>query len=98
MTGEFVLYLALGKLLIWTGQKFGRGNFNNRFLLRLFDCQFCLGVWVMTITALLFKINILSDVFPYVPILSEVVTGVVSSFLLHLLTLGWREQFDVVVI
>lgn len=52
----------------------------------------------MTITALLFKINILSDVFPYVPILSEVVVGVVSSFLLHLLTLGWREQFDVVVI
>ncbi len=98
MTGEFLLYLAVGKLLIWTLQKFGRANFKNGFVSRLVDCQFCLGVWVMTIMALLFQIKIMIDVFPYVPIMTEVIVGVFSSALLHFITLGWHEQFDVVVI
>jgi len=33
-----------------------------------------------------------------VPLLTELITGVACSFLIHLLTLGWHMQFDVVVI
>ena len=98
MTGSFLLYLAAGKLLIWTGQKFIAANAKTLFFRKLFDCDFCWGVWVYSALALLFKITIMTDVFPYVPFVSEVVAGVISSFVVHLLTIGWREKFSVIVI
>lgn len=52
----------------------------------------------MTILAIAFKMKIMTDVFPYIPFLTELIVGVVSSLIVHLLTLGYHEQFDVVVI
>ena len=98
MTGAFLLYLAAGKLLIWTGQKFIAANLRSWFFTKLFECDFCLGVWVYVALALLFKITIMTDVFPYVPFVSEAIAGVTTSFLMHLLSIGWREKFAVIVI
>src|SRR5512138_3401890 len=98
MIGNFMLYLAAWKLLIWTGQKFVAATLKSLFFRKLFDCDFCLGVWVYTALALALKITILQDVFPYFPFVSEIIAGVVSSFLMHILTIGWREKFSVIVI
>ena len=65
---------------------------------RLGECDLCLGVWVCSALAIAFKITILSDVLPYVPVLSEIVAGCVASFVLHLLSLGWASKFEVIVI
>lgn len=98
MSGDYLLYLSVGKLLIWIGQVFVSDTINNRILHKLFSCDLCLGVWTYTILALLFKMTILQDVFPYVPFLSELIAGVFSSFLMHLLSIGYREKFSVVVV
>lgn len=34
----------------------------------------------------------------YIPIVSEVGTGLLTSLLMHLLTLGWKSKFEVIVV
>ena len=98
MTSSFALLLAVGKLLIFLGQKFVASNSKNAFINRLFDCDLCLGTWVYIGLALAFKVAIFQDVYGYVPLVSEVVTGAVATFGMHLLSLGWRMKFAVEVI
>ena len=98
MTVEFVIFLGVGKLIIYILQKFLSDNISGKFVNNLVSCDLCLGVWIYTSLATIYKINILSDVFPYIPILSQVIIGCVSSFVMHLLTLGWKSKFEVVVI
>lgn len=100
MTGEFLVYVAVGRLLIWVGQTFFAETFKvkSRVLHKLVSCDLCLGVWVYTVLAYFFKITILKDLFFYTPLLSELYTGVAVSFAMHLIVMGWREKFDTVVI
>jgi hypothetical protein len=99
MDGRFVLYMAVGKLLIWTLQRFFFDNkFKVKFLERLFECDLCLGTWVYIAIALAFHVVLLKDAFSYYPVLSEIITGVLSSFIMHILSIGWREKFYTVVV
>lgn len=98
MTSAFLLYLGASKLLIYLGQMFLQANVKSGFLKKLSECDLCFGTWVCCALAVAFQITILDDVLPRVFILSEIVTGCVSTFLLHLLTLGWKTKFDVIVI
>lgn len=94
-----LVLLGLGRLVIWTIQTNGLTRPIFRFhpkLEELRDCDFCLGFWVMTPLALLFKVNLLAPL--YIPILSEILTGLALSFGLHLLRLGWQEKFGVTVL
>jgi hypothetical protein len=36
--------------------------------------------------------------FFYVPVISEVITGGISSFLVHIFVLGWQSKFEVLII
>ena len=96
MTAEFLLFLGVGKLLIYLGQKFIHSNAKNEFINKLFACDLCLGVWIYSILAMMYKINILSDVFPYIPIVSGIIAGCVASFVVHLATIGWKTKFEVI--
>ena len=98
MTVELVIFLGVGKLIIYILQKFLSDNIDNKFVNNLVSCDLCLGVWMYTFLATIWGIRILSDVLPYTPILSQVITGCVSSFLTHLLSIGWKAKFEVVVI
>ena len=98
MTVEFVIFLGVGKLVIYTLQKFLSDNVSNKFVNNLVSCDLCLGVWIYTALATIYRINILTDVFPYIPVLSQLIIGCVASFVMHLLSLGWREKFSVIVI
>ena len=97
MTAEYLIYLGIGKLIIYLGQKFIHDT-KITFVDRLFACDLCLGSWVYVALALCFKITILSDTMPYVAFLSQVVAGLFSSFLMHLIHLGWKEKFEVIII
>ena len=109
MTPQYVIFLLVGKLLIYVGQLFYRSccvkqiylspnatQHKKGFFEKLFECDLCLGVWIYGILALGTGINV--EVLPYAMLLSELITGCVSSFLMHLLTLGWKAKFEVVVI
>jgi hypothetical protein len=67
-----------------------------KFLQELFSCDLCLGVWVYTVLAFFFKAN-LYDMF-YFPVVSELLTGMTTSFIMHLITAGWQSLYNVTVI
>ena len=100
MTIGFLVYVAIGKLLVFIGQKFLLDNLfqTPQFLKRLFSCDLCLGVWVYTLLSGILRVFLFTDVYGYVPLLSELITGCSISFLVHLLSLGWKSKFEVVIV
>lgn len=98
--GTVVLaYLVLGRLLVWTLQTSGPAKrvwALHPFLQELGECDFCLGCWLFPLMAWLFGINLLSPI--YVPVVSEIVTGIATSFAVHLARLGWQSKFGVEVL
>ena len=96
---RFLLMVVVGRLLIYLAQHFpplSESRFE--FVRRLVSCDLCLGVWVFTGCSWGFATYLFSDIIPHVPVLSELVTGSVTSFLAHLLVLGWKEKFTIVVV
>lgn len=99
----FLGYGAIGRICIFFLQKFPFsklpvvGNWFNEggFLYDLFHCDLCLGVWVFTFLAWAFKLNLLQPIF-YMPIISELITGATTSFLVHLIRVGFEAQFSVI--
>ncbi len=65
----------------------------------LHECDLCSGVWVYAILAFFMQMDLLSALgFWYVPIICEVVTGAVMSFLVHIFVLGWKARFEVIIV
>jgi hypothetical protein len=94
---RFFLVLLVGKLFIFLAKKFPPlGESRYEFIRRLFNCGFCSGFWVYTLLAWGTKLYLFDDIIPYVPVLSQLVTGAVMSFFMHLLSLGFFEQFGVI--
>lgn len=75
--------------LPWIGKSFRRG-----FLFDMFSCDLCLGVWVYSILAYIMSVNILDGWFGYIPVLSELITGITTSFVVHLLRIGWQAEYS----
>ena len=98
VTSAFVLYLAIGRLIIYIVQKFVSDATRIELLNKWASCDLCSGVWIYSALAYFMKINIFSDIMPYVPFVTEVITGVTCSMIVHLLVLGWKSEFEVVVI
>lgn len=105
----YIFYAALGKLFIFLIQKspylkFVSGFFKGRskeFLEELFGCDLCLGVWVYLFLALLFQyanvnVNVLD--IPNAPLISAIINGAITSFVVHLFSIGWRDKFGTFVI
>jgi len=85
---------VLGRLLVWTLQTSGPTKRIWKLLpiLEEFgECDFCIGCWVYALLAWLFSINLLEPI--YVPVLSEIITGIAFSFAGHLMALGWKMRW-----
>lgn len=65
------------------------------FLHDLFACDLCLGVWTFAILSFFFKANLLQSFF-YIPVLSEFITGGVTSLVVHLLRIGFQAEYGVI--
>ncbi len=99
---KIIIYAGLGKLLIYLAQNFPFQKLaligdlwkEDKFLGKLFACDLCLGVWIYFLTAIPLKVNLFEE-FGYVPILFEFFTGTTMSFIMHLLTIGWRDKFSI---
>ena len=99
---EYLVYLVIGKLLIYTVRVAGilapiwgfsraferrvRGHFalsppQDYMIDEFLDCGFCLGVWIFSFLSLYAKVNI----FEFFPngIVSYILTGIFSSFIIH---------------
>ena len=102
MIGTLLAYILIGKLSIYLIQKFpfhklpllGRLFEPGRFLEQLIGCDLCFGCWVYWFYSYLFKLNFMQDWF-YIPVLCELLTGAITSFVVHLVSIGWKDKFGV---
>ena len=91
--------IVVGRLVVWLAQTSGPTKRLWKWhplLTDLGDCDLCLGCWVFPLLAWALGVNLLEPI--YVPVVSEVVTGWLVSFGVHLARLGWQEQFGVTVL
>lgn len=98
---DWLIYSVAGKLAIFFFQSFPLPSKleEHWFIGKLHKCGLCSGFYIFSILAYFLKMDILTSLgFWYTPVLSEVVTGMSISFITHLVTLGWKEQFNSVVI
>lgn len=56
------------------------------------ECGLCIGAWVFTALAICGRINLID--FIDNGIISYILTGFVSSFIVHLLSGGWKYHFE----
>jgi hypothetical protein len=90
---QVILIGVLGKLIIYTVQKLPfLHNLHWKFLNDLIECPFCLGVWCYFFLSAVVGVTLFEDIF-YVPLLSEIIFGVVMSFVVHLISIGFKERF-----
>lgn len=97
MSISFLLYVVIGKVLIFLGEKFASGNELKGFIGRLLTCGLCAGTWVYTIMSLLLGEVLFREIF-YVPVFSEIATGGIVSILVHLIHQGWKSEFEIITI
>lgn len=89
---DFLFYLAAGRLMTWLLQINGltRPVFDSHpKLAELRECDLCLGFWVYLGLALFFTPPL--ALFPR-PV-KQVVVAALSTFMMHLLRLGWASKF-----
>ena len=92
---NWILFAVIGKILIYFWMKFPLPQFlNTKFIAGLHECGLCSGFWFFATLSALLRIDLLSSWFEmfYVPGLSEIVTGAITSYVVHLLSIGFSEQ------
>jgi len=98
MSANYLLFLAIGRLLIFLGAKFIENNkIKMDFLNRLASCVLCSGVWVYTLLSFVSGYIVLDD-WTNIFILSQVVTGCFSAYLMYLLENGWKSTHEVIIV
>lgn len=98
---KWILFLLLGKIIIYIWMQFHLPKFLQKsdWFRKLHECDLCSGVWVYTLLSGFLGVDLLSvTLFTYTPVISEVVTGIVVSWLVHIFTLGWKAKYEIVVI
>jgi len=92
----YFAYALFGRLIIYLIQRLPFIDFSWDSLDELFHCDLCLGVWVYWFLAWIFDIEIFSLWFSNVnTVFAYFLTGTVTSFIMYLVALGWKDQFSV---
>ena len=91
--------VVVGRLVVWLFQTSGPTTRLWRlhpFLTELGECDLCLGCWLFPLGAWALGVNLLDPV--YVPGVSEIVSGWLVAFGVHLARIGWQDKFGVTVL
>lgn len=59
------------------------------WLEKLHRCDLCSGVWVYAILAVALQL----DLFGMSNVVTQAATGAVTSYLVHVFVIGWKEKF-----
>jgi hypothetical protein len=109
---EFLVFAAIGKVIMYVWNIFPASLYlSNRleFFRKLFGCDLCFGVWVYSFLALFVPesnpLIVFVDDWLYNPVLFSVIYvgialifGIITSFLVHIFSLGWNARFQVFVV
>jgi hypothetical protein len=100
---EWFVYAAMGKLLIYLWQLFPlpmsvneQKTYIAQFIYKLHQCDLCSGVWLYCALALIFGINIIQADGFIARIAGELITGAITSFAVHIFSIGWRSKYEVI--
>ena len=98
MTLDFIVQVLVGKVALYAFQSMmSNVEIKKRFIQTLVRCDFCLGCWLYVGLAWAFgwgEINGLSSI----PILNAFLVGIGVSFVMHLITLGWKAKYETFII
>lgn len=98
MTVSFLLYLFVGKVLLFFAMKFAEGNgITTGYIGRLLSCDLCGGFVIYGLLSLLMGEILFRDYY-FVPIVSQIITGGISSLMVALIHSGYKSRFEVLVI
>jgi hypothetical protein len=95
------VYIVVGRLLIYLGMQFPLPQKleDIKIIKKLHECDLCLGVWIYGILSFFLSLDILEALqLWYIPVLGELITGSVISYLVHIFILGWRTKHEVIVV
>ena len=108
---EFIVYALIGKLLIFLWQQFPLSDYLSskwKPLQKLFGCDLCLGVWIYWFLALFFEeanpflymvdkyLNVYIYPAAFIFVFTAFLTGAITSFIVHIFSLGWNTKFQVI--
>jgi len=90
---DWVFVVGVGKIAMWMVTLFARSNnIQNPFFVKLFECGFCIGTWIYFCLFCFFKMELTSPI-GYVPLVSEMLSAMVVSFLVGIFSDGWMFRF-----
>ena len=110
---DYLIYAVTGKLLIFMWQQFPLSDYLSskwKPLQKLFKCDLCLGVWIFWFLAFFFEeanpfLKIVNDNIHYnfwlyvvFYIFTAFITGAITSFAVHIFSLGWNTKFQTIII
>ena len=93
----WLLYLVVGKVMIYLWQLFPLPTKleNNQIIHKLHLCDLCSGTWVYGLLGYFMGVSLLTLFgLSYIPVVSEVITGGVVSFIVHVFSIGWKDKFS----
>ena len=90
---DYIIYLGIGKLFVYLLQKSPIPRLLPEGLLReLVECDLCLGFWVYLFLGVMLDQDIDEEIKNR--IVSKLATAGASTFIMHLLSVGWQEKFQ----
>lgn len=102
---QLIGFLLVGRLVVFVLQKFpfrkiifiGKLFEEGKFLEQLFSCSLCLGVWVYATLGYFLRVDLVGSMFGiYVFPISEIVTGMIASFVVYIFEIGWQTRFGII--
>jgi hypothetical protein len=91
---SWLVYAAVGKILIYLWQKLPLPKFVDKGAVRkLHECDLCSGFWMYSILALALRVDLFE-----MNLITQIATGAVTTFLVHVFSVGWKEKFSTIVI
>jgi len=92
---HWILFAVLGRLLIYLWMKVVLPEWLQKinFISTLHECSLCSGVWLFTALAFFMKVDVLTSWFEFqhIAIIGEIITGALTSYLVWIFTIGFKE-------
>jgi hypothetical protein len=92
-------FLGVGKLFIYLLQVSPLPRILPKGIFReLIECDLCLGFWVYLVLGVLLKKDLDEEITKKNKLISRLTIAGVSTFIMHLMSIGWREKFGTYII
>jgi hypothetical protein len=93
----WLVFAATGKVIIFLWQTFPFPPFMKApyMLEKLHECDLCSGFWIYLALAVALSVDIFATTFGVPPnIVGEFATAALTTFAVHVFSIGWREKFS----